>query len=70
MCVDILPVYLFTMYVPGAHRDQRRASDPQKLELKMVASHPVSAEVAACLLKEQFCALNCGAISPAPNSFF
>ena len=43
MCMGVLPACM-TMYcvgVPGAHRGQKRASDPLELELQMVVSHQV-----------------------------
>lgn len=37
-----LHVYLYTMYVVGAHGGQKKTSDPLELVLQMVVSHQVA----------------------------
>ena len=65
ICVFCLPVYLYTMYVPGIYRDPKRVLDPLELELqlwasmRMLGTEPGSSAGAAI-------ALNCWAISAAP----
>ena len=39
MCVDALPASVHTMCMPGASRGQKRAPDPQELELQKDLSH-------------------------------
>lgn len=35
ICLFCLPVYLYTMYVPGIYRDPKRVLDPLELELQL-----------------------------------
>lgn len=35
---------LYTMYVPGIHRDQKKMQDPLELELQVIMGHLVGAE--------------------------
>jgi hypothetical protein len=43
MCMGILLARISVYHVPGAHRDQKRTSDPVELELQMVVSCQVGA---------------------------
>ena len=42
-CFAGVCVYIYTICVPGAHRDQKTISDPQELELDVVVMLHVGA---------------------------
>lgn len=68
--VFCLCVYMHSMWVPSAHRDQKRAFNPLKLELQMIVNFHVGAGNKTQILWRAASIPNCWAISLAMNLNF